>query len=603
MSGIAKTLAKRQEIPKQYQWAVEDVYADDATWEADFAKVQAMISDLAALQGSLNQSAAKLLAALKTQETMLKAVFKVAFYAGRRKDEDNTNSLYVAMSDRARSLAIQLNGAMSWFTPELLSLPVEQLEKYLGEEPELATYCQLLDEIMRRKPHVLSAEQEYLLAQVDQVSQGPATIFSMLNNADLKFPTIRDEKGQEVEVTKGRFVSFLQSPDRRVRKDAFTAAYSTYRGLKNTIAATLGSSIKGDAFYAQTRNYESSLHAATFPDNVPVEVYDNLIATVHNNLDKMHAYVSLRKQALQLDELHMYDIYVPIVKDFQMGVNYQDACAMVIDSLAPFGPEYQNIVRRAVSERWIDVYENVGKTSGAYSAGVYGVHPYMLLNFQDDIQSTFTLAHELGHSLHTYLTLETQPFIYADYSLFVAEVASTVHEVLLTHYLLSITSDPQERAYYLNNYLEGFRGTVFRQTMFAEFEREVHARSAAGQALTADMMCDIYYDLNVKYHGPDMVVDQDIAMEWARIPHFYRAFYVYKYATGYSAAVALAKQILTEGAPAVERYLGFLRSGSSDYPLNVLHKAGVDMSSPAPIQSAMDEFGRTVDELKELLNC
>lgn len=603
MSGKAKTLAKRREISEQHQWAIKDVYQDDAAWEADYAKVQAMIPGLIALHGTLGQSSAQFLAALKTQEVVLKIMFKVGFYAGRRKDEDNTNPVYVAMHDRARSLAIQLNGAMSWFTPELLSLPEEQLEQYLAEVPELAPYQHMLDQIMRRKPHVLSAELEYLLAQVNQVSQGPATIFSMLNDADLKFPTIRDENGEEVEVTKGRFTSFLESPDRRVRKDAFAAAYSTYRGLKNTIAATFGSSIKGDAFYAQARNYKSSLHAATFPDNVAVEVYDNLIATVHKNLDKMHAYVSLRKRALQLDELHMYDIYVPIVKDFEMSINYQDACELVIDSLAPFGPEYQAIVRRAVSERWIDVYENVGKTSGAYSASVFGVHPFMLLNFQDNIQSAFTLAHELGHSLHTYLTQETQPFVYANYSLFVAEVASTVHEVLLTHYLLGKTSDPQERAYYLNNYLEGFRGTVFRQTMFAEFEREVHARSAAGQALTADAMCELYYDLNVKYHGPDMVVDQDIAMEWARIPHFYRAFYVYKYATGYSAAVALAKQILTEGAPAVERYLDFLRSGSSDYPLNVLRKAGVDMSSPAPIQSAMDEFGRTVDELRELLSC
>ena len=349
------------------------------------------------------------------------------------------------------------------------------------------------------------------------------------------------------------------------------------------------------------RKHESALHAAVFPDNISVAVYDNLIDTVQANLDKMHAYVALRKKALVLDELHMYDLHVPLVSDCEQSISYDEACQLVIEALAPFGAEYQGVVRRAIDERWIDVYENKGKTGGAYSAAIYGVHPFVLLNFQNNISSTFTLAHELGHTMHSYLSQATQPYVYSGYSLFIAEVASTVHEVLLTHYLLHQTDDPREKAYYLNNYLEGFRGTLFRQTMFAEFEREIHARVTAGKALTAKTLCLLYYDLNQKYFGPEMVVHPAISIEWARIPHFYRSFYVYKYATGYSAAVALAKQIINEGEPAAARYLDFLRSGSSDYPLEVLKKAGVDMSTPAPIQSAMDEFGRVVLELEQLL--
>jgi oligoendopeptidase F len=601
MSTKRQQLPLRHEIPEQYRWSVTDIYPSDTAWEDDYRRVEEMIPLLARYRGTLGQSAAQLLACIKAQEEVQKIAGKVSFYASRRKDEDNTNPTYVAMSDRVRNLWIRMRGALSWFTPELLSIPEEKLQAYLAEAAELQTYRQMLDEVLRRKPHVLSAEQEYLLAQAGQVAQAPSTIFNMLNNADIKFPTIIGENGEEVEVTKGRYISLLESKDRRVRAGAFRALHGTYRELRNTLAATFASSVRKDAFLSQARHYESSLHAALHPDNVSIEVYDNLISTIHSNLPRLHNYVGLRKRALGLDELHIYDLYVPIVQGFDMEISYEEGCELVIEALAPFGEEYQATVRRAVEERWIDVYENVGKTSGAYSAGTYGVHPYILLNFQNNINSVFTLAHELGHAMHTYLSQATQPYVYSGYSLFVAEVASTVHEVLLTHYLLGKTDDPHQRAYYLNNYLEGFRGTVFRQTMFAEFEREAHSRSARGEALTADLLSSIYHALNARYYGPDIVVDPEIDIEWARIPHFYRSFYVYKYATGYSAAVALATQILQEGQPAVQRYLDFLRAGSSDYPLHVLKRAGVDMSQPGPIQAAMDEFQSVVSELDQLL--
>ena len=423
----------------------------------------------------------------------------------------------------------------------------------------------------------------------------------MYNNADIKFPYIKNEEGEEVEVTKGRYVSFLESKDRRVREDAFKAVYSTYSKMKNTLATTLTGNIKRNKFYATVRKYPSSLAASLDNDNISTEVYDNLIETVGKNLHLLDRYLKLRKKVLKLPELHMYDLYVPIVEEFDKKIPYEEAKSMVIEGLKPLGEEYSTYLKKGLESGWIDVYENEGKTSGAYAWGSYKTHPYVLLNYQDTINDVFTLAHEMGHALHSYYTNMTQPYVYSEYKIFVAEVASTVNESLLMRYLLPRAQSKAEKAYLLNHYLEEFRGTMFRQVMFAEFEKIIHQNIEQGEALNADQLCDIYYKLNEKFFAETVCVDKDIEMEWSRIPHFYSSFYVYKYATGFSAATAIAKSILSEGQSAVDRYLKFLKSGGSNYPLELLKLAGVDLSTPKPVQDALDVFKETLDELEALL--
>ncbi len=595
-----KTLPKRSEIPKEYRWRLEDIYASDQDWETDVQKVKGLIEQVQKKQGTLAESGKNLLEALTLQDELTKLLDQIYVYARMRRDEDNTNATYQALTDRAASLSTQAYSAISYIQPEILSIPAETLTELANSEPGLEHYRFLLEEISRQKPHTLSAAEEAILAQVSELSQAPSTIFGMLNNADIKFPMIKNENGEEVEVTKGRYVQFMESKDRRVRKDAFEALYSTYRKHRNTIAATLTSVVKRDVFYARVRKYESALQASLFADNIDVSVYDNLIAAVREQLPLMHRYVSLRKRLLEVDELHMYDLYVPIVKEVHMEIPYDQAVTTIKEALKPLGEDYAKVLNEGFTSGWIDVYENEGKTSGAYSWGAYTTHPYVLMNYQDNLNNMFTLAHEMGHALHSYYSNKNQPYTYADYRIFVAEVASTLNEALLMHYLLDKTQEKEKRMYLLNYYMEQFRGTVFRQTMFAEFEKIIHAKVEAEEALTADSLSEIYRKLNVEYHGEDMVVDPEVDLEWARIPHFYNNFYVYKYATGFSAATALSKQILEEGQPAVDRYLQFLRSGGSDYPLNLLKKAGVDMNTAEPIREALSVFKELLDEMEEL---
>ena len=596
-----KKLPKRNEVPAEYKWRLEDMYPTDAEWEQDVQKAKKLAEEIAAKKGTLGESGKQLLDVLSLQDELLKTLDQVYVYARMRRDEDNANSTYQALTDRATALSTQVYSAISYIQPEILDIPAETLQDWLSQVPGLDHYRILLDEITRFKPHTLSTEEEALLANISEIASAPSKIFGMLNNADLKFPMIRDENGEEVELTKGRYVQFMESKDRRVRKEAFEALYSTYGKFRNTIAASLASSIKAGVFYARTRKYPSSLHSALFADNVDISVYDNLIATIHEHLPLMHRYVALRKKALGVDELHMYDLYVPIVPEVEMKIPYNQAVETIKEALRPLGEDYRRVLAEGFSSGWIDVYENEGKTSGAYSWGAYTSHPYVLMNYQDNVNNMFTLAHEMGHALHSYYSNRAQPYTYADYKIFVAEVASTLNEALLMHHLLDTTDDKQKRMYLVNYYMEQFRGTLFRQTMFAEFEKIVHAREEAGEPLTAEVLSEIYRELNGKYHGPEMVIDKEIELEWERIPHFYRHFYVYKYATGFSAATSLSRQILEEGQPAVERYLSFLKGGSSDYPLNLLKRAGVDMTSPEPIREALGVFKSLLEEMEQLL--
>jgi oligoendopeptidase F len=518
-----------------------------------------------------------------------------------RRDEDNTNATYQAMTDKAMALWVKVDSAKAFVVPEILSIPDETIHRFLSEHEQLKVYQFAIQELLRQKRHVLSAEQEMLLAMAGEIAHAPQQIFTMFNNADMKFPTIKDEDGNDVELTHGRYIQLLESRNRDVRKSAFQAMYDTYGKHKNTLAAMYGASVKKDLFYAQARRYNSALEAALDEDNVPVAVYDNLIAAVHESLPALHKYLELRKRVLNLDELHMYDLYTPIVSEVNVRMDYDQAVETVQDAIAPLGEEYQRIANDGMKSGWVDVFETRGKTSGAYSWGAYGVHPYILLNYQGRLDDVFTLAHELGHAMHTYYSNQTQPHVYAGYSIFVAEVASTCNEALLTHHLLKTTEDPKMRAYLLNHHLETIRGTLFRQTMFAEFEKLAHAHAEQGESLTPDWLCETYYELNQKFFGAVCTVDRDIAMEWSRIPHFYTPFYVYKYATGISAATALAQKILQEGESAVQKYIDFLKSGSSDYPINLLRKAGVDMESPEPVRATLALFSNMVDELADLL--
>jgi len=596
-----KSLPKRSEIEAKYKWNLEVIYPSENEWEVDFKKARELANHLKEFEGKVKKSSKQLLQVLKLSDEVSELVGRIFVYARMKKDEDNTNAKYQALADRANSLSIEVNGASSYIVPEILSIPTDTLKKYIQEEKELQLYQQALNEIIRTKPHVLTTEQEKLLAQVGEVAQAPDNIFGMLNNADIKFPHIKDENGEEVELTKGRYVQFMESSDRRVRKDAFEAMYNTYGSLKNTYAATLNANVKKNVFYGKVRKYPSALVSSLDDDNVSQEVYDNLIATVHDNLDIMYRYVKLRKKILGVEELHMYDLYTPIVKDVKIDVPYEEAKEIVKKGLDPLGKEYLGQLQKGFESRWIDVYENQGKTSGAYSWGAYGTHPYILLNYQDNVNDLFTLAHELGHSMHSFYSHETQPYVYSSYKIFVAEVASTLNEALLMNYLLKTTEDKNQKLYYLNHYLEQFRGTIYRQTIFAEFEKMIHEKVESGEALTPELLNQMYHELNVKYYGSDMVVDELIDLEWARIPHFYMNFYVYKYATGFSAAISLSQQILEEGQPAVDRYLNFLKSGSSDYPVNLLKKAGVDMNTPEPVQRALDVFKEILDQMESLL--
>ncbi|EYE87564.1 oligopeptidase PepB [Fervidicella metallireducens AeB] len=601
MKKSASSIPKREEIPSQFKWKLTDMYPSDDLWEKDFKICLDMSEKIQSFADTMTTSPDELLQCLDYNTEMERLSDKVYVYAHMSSHQDTTDSYYQELADRADSLKTKIASASSFIVPKILSIPDDRLNEFIEKNDKLKFYKRFLDEISRIKPHILSEKEEQILALSSEISRSPGTIFNMLNNADLKFPVIKDENGNDVEVTKGRYISLMENPDRRVRKDAFEALYSTYEKHINTIASTLSANVKANIFNSTIRKYSSAREASLFQDNIPVEVYDNLIAAVHNNLKLMHRYVSLRKKMLNLDELHMYDIYTPMVKDVEMEIKYEEAVELVKKGVSPLGETYISDLTKAFESGWIDVYENVGKRSGAYSWGCYDSHPYVLLNHNDTIDGMFTLAHEMGHAMHSFYSKSTQPYLYSQYKIFVAEVASTLNEALLMNYMLKNTKDKKEKMYLLNHYMEQFRGTVFRQTMFAEFEKIIHEKAEAGESLTATSLSNIYRNLNAKYFGPDAVIDDYIALEWARIPHFYTSFYVYKYATGFSAAISLSQQILNEGTPAVERYLNFLKGGGSDYPLNLLKSAGVDMTSPEPINNALKVFESLLDEMEELI--
>jgi len=597
----ATALPKRNELPTELTWNLASIYPTNEAWEADFARVAAMAPGVAAFAGRLGESAATLLDALTTHDKASEILGRLYVYAYMRLFEDTANSTYQALADRVSTLANDFSTVSAYMTPEILALPAERIEAYLAEEPGLAVYRHSLDEINRQRPHVLSSEMEALLAQAAEIGAAPERIFEMLNNADMKLPIVHDETGAEVQLTQGNYGSrFLENQNREVRREAFNAMLGTYQKYRNTFGATYSAQVKRDIFFAQAHHYDTSLQAALDPLNIPVSVYDNLITTVDANLPLLHRYLNVRKRILGVDDLHMYDLYVPLAREVEYKVAYADAQERVAKALEPLGEDYVGPLRTGFQSRWIDVLENEGKRSGAFSWGSFGTQPFALLNYQESMDSMFTLAHEMGHSMHSYFTWGAQPYPYSSYTLFVAEVASTLNEALLTAHLLKNTTDKALRMYIVNHALETYRGTLYRQTLFAEFEREAHAKAEAGEALTPELLSAIFRGLNDKYYGPVVTVDDEIDIEWARIPHFYSSFYVYQYATGISASAALASQILSEGAPAVARYKRFLSSGSSDYSINLLRDAGVDLSTPQPIQAALDTFGKYLDELEAL---
>ncbi|HZJ99980.1 MAG TPA: oligoendopeptidase F [Tissierellaceae bacterium] len=598
---MSKEVKERKDIPKEFTWDLKSLFESIDAWEEEFKDVANRAEDFPKHRGQFTNNSEDLLVAIKDLETLSRKIRNIYSYTSLKLDEDTRIGDSQSLSARAMNLYVQVSSATSFFEPELLSLDEETIKKYMDENQELKQYAQFFDNILRSKDHVLTAREESILAQSGEVGAAPHKIFSMLNDADLKFPKIKDEEGNDVELTKGNFIPFMESRDREVRKNAFQELYSVYQGFKNTFAAILDGDLKNNIFNSNIRNYNSTREASLDRNNIPLSVYDNLIKAVRDNLDAMYKYMDIRKRALALDELHMYDIYTPMVQDVDFKIPYEEAKDLIKKGLAPLGEEYLDVVNEGFSTRWIDVYENKGKRSGAYSGGSYDSKPYILLNYHETLDDVFTIAHEMGHSIHSYLTRKNQPFIYGDYSIFLAEVASTTNESLLLDYMINNVKDKKEKIYLLNHYLESFRATVFRQTMFAEFEMLINEHLESGGALTADYLCEAYKELNQIYYGPNIVIDEEIATEWARIPHFFYNFYVFQYATGFSAAVALSKNILEEGEAAVARYLEFLKSGSSDYPINVLKKAGVDMTTEEPVNNAMKLFRELVDQLDELI--
>ncbi len=598
---MASELLKRSEVKEADTWNVKDMYPTTEAWENELKVITEIVDKIASYEGSVAATAENLLTVLEHLASAGEKIEKAFNYAERLFDENQTNTTHQAMSAKVYSLYAAMGSKTAFADPEIIAASDEMLEAFYKELPALELYRKQIAEIRRMKEHCLSAEMEKLLAMTAEMSQTPADTFSILNNADLVFPEIEDENRERVRITHGRYGQFLQSADRRVRKDAFENLYQTYKQFLNTSASLYCGNVKQQVFHAKARKYASSLECAVDANNVSSSVYHNLIDTVNKNLDKMHQYVSLRKKCLGVEELHMYDIYTPMIADVAKKISFEEAKETVLKALAPLGEDYVNKVKEGFENRWIDVYENQGKRSGAYSAGAYGCHPYVLLNYNGTLDDMFTLAHEMGHAMHSNYSNETQPYIYAGYKIFVAEVASTCNEILLMEYLLKNTTDKKERAYLLNHYLDSFKGTVYRQTQFAEYEMLTNKMYEDGESLTADNLSSVYLELNKKYYGSDIISDEQIAYEWARIPHFYYNFYVYQYATSYCAAFSVAHKILEEGAPAVERYKKFLSGGCSMAPVELLKIAGVNLETPAPIQDALNAFGEIIKEMETLV--
>lgn len=593
-------IPKRSEVPEQFKWALEDIYATDEKWTEDLQKLKAMPERIAAFKGRLSESADTLYDFMQLSDEISVLCDSLGNYAQRRSDEDTANAKYQGFIGQLMNAYVAVNSAGSFETPEIISIEEDKLQEFYEDKPELKLYKRALDKLRRKKAHILSEAEEKILALTGEMGQSAENIYSMFSDADLRFPDAVDKDGKAHQVTHGSYIPLVQSEDRVLRKSAFESMYGTFDKFKNTCAATLSAQIKAVNFYAKARRYDSSLEAALDGTEVPVSVYKNLIEAVHDNMHYMYDYVALRKKLLGVDELHFYDLYTPVVPDADMKITFEEAKETVLKALAPMGEDYLAILKEGFENRWIDVYENEGKTSGAYSAGAR-VHPYVLLNHKDTLNCMFTLAHEMGHAIHSYLSNKNQPVVYSDYVIFVAEVASTCNEALLMQYLLKNTEDKKQRAYLINYFLEQFRTTLYRQTMFAEFELKINEMVAAGESLTAEGLNELYGELNKLYFGDGIVLDDEIKLEWARIPHFYYDYYVYQYATGYSAAIALSQRILKYGEPAVKDYIGFLKGGCSTDPISLLKGAGVDMATTQPINEALAMFGELVKEMEEAM--
>lgn len=587
----------RAEIDERSKWDLSKIFTDNEQWKAALEAAKMRVNEFAAFAGRLDESAETLQKALDTFYSAMQQVELVYLYAQFNKDGDNGDATYQAMQDNALRLSVELDTVSAFMSPEILAIPEKRFEE-LVNAPQLKTYEHVLREIVRGRAHTLDEKGERMLAMLGEAAQTPSQSFSMLESVDMSFPTITDGQGQQVELTHGNFGVFRESSNRSVRREAFEKYFGEFKRYGNTFAAMYGGAVKFDEFYSKIRSFDSALSAALFSGNIPTEVYRTLVAAVNDNLDVMQKYLALRSTALGVDDLHMYDLYCPMVSDVDFSFDFSDACEMVKSALKPLGDKYAKLLERAFDERWIDIYENKGKTTGAFSCGVYGAHPYVLLNYQGRLDDVFTLAHELGHAMHSYLSDEAQPYHEHDYSIFVAEVASTVNEVLLLKYMLKTEDDVRRRAYLLNHFLESFRTTLYRQVLFAEFELKTHEMAAEGEPLTFESLNALYGNLNRRYYS-SAICDELDCVEWARIPHFYNAFYVYQYATGFSSAVAIASSIFESGD--ANEYLSFLSMGGSDYPLEELKRAGVDLTSPAPVQAALNVFSDTIEQLKVIL--
>lgn len=593
-------LPKRSEVDVELTWKLEDIFASESEWEKALSEAMSLADEIAGFTGRVGESADTLYKVLETYEKCCLKIHLVYGYAFKMRDVDTTSTYAQTLYSKVMSADVEVSEKIAFMEPEIIAVDEETMNQFYTEKPELNKYKIYITEVRRGKEHSLSPELEKFLAGANELADLPYEVFATLDNADLKFPEITNEKGEKIQITNGRFVPLEESKDRRVRKEVFEKYYETYGNFKNTSASLYAGQVKQLMFYARARKYSSTLEAAVDGNNVSPEVYKNLVEAVNDNLDKMHRYVRLRKKLLELDELHMYDIYVPIVKDYDAKYTIEEAKELVLKAVEPLGTNYVNLIRKAFAERWIDVVENEGKRNGAYSSGVYGVHPFVLLNFNGTLDNVFTLAHEMGHAMHSYFSNEAQNYLDSRYKIFVAEVASTTNEVLLMEYMLKNVKDNKERAYLLNHYMDSFKGTVFRQTMFAEFEKTSNEMAEAGEPLTHENLTELYLNLNKKYYGEAMISDDLIGYEWMRIPHFYYNFYVYQYATGFSAAVAIANRVLKEGETAVNDYMKFLQSGCTKDPVSLLRIAGVDMATKEPINSALQVFERVIEEMEEL---
>ncbi len=597
-----KQLPKREELPENLTWDLTKIFSSDQEFDEKYLELSEKLKKSEKYKGTLDQGASQFLDAIEFVLSVYRQTEIIYVYAHLKNDQDTGNTEYQALYARASSLFSKVSEAVSWFEPEILQLSDERIWQYFKEEPKLEVYRHYIQQIVDNRAHVLSADQESLLAGAGEIFEASSDTFAVLNNADLVFPTIEGENGEKVQLSHGVYGQLLESTDRSVREAAFKGLYSVYEQFRNTFASTLSTHIKGHNFKAKVRNYSSAREASLSNNHIPESVYDTLVAVVNKHLPLLHRYMELRKRLLEVEKLHMYDLYTPVLGEAPITFTYEEAKEKALEALKPMGEEYMTIVEKAFSERWIDVVENKGKRSGAYSSGSYDTNPYILLNWHDTLDQLFTLVHEMGHSVHSYFTRSNQPYVYGDYSIFLAEIASTTNENILTEYLLETEKDPCVRAYVLNHYLDGFKGTVFRQTQFAEFEHFMHTEDEKGVPLTSEYLSDSYGKLNAKYYGPAVEEDPEIKFEWSRIPHFYYNYYVFQYSTGFSAASALAKRILSQEPDALENYLAYLKAGNSDYPVEVMKKAGVDMTQAAYIEDAMSMFEQRLNELEELID-